>query len=319
MAVRAPTGKIFSVTVFNHKDEFKEELKKHMEEGYIVGFKYQLERGVGGTEHYQGAICCAEKHSCNAVKTKFNGERFDWHWELARNPTALQRYVGKQDTRIDGPWEDGFFTTQGQSAGIAAAASAAKKMKLSEVAANFPETFIKHSTGLTKYSFLCGPKPDDVIINKKVFVLWGSTGVGKTRTARAFSDDFYLVPVMHDRLWFDGYEGQKTIIFDEFKGQIPLTTLLQIIDIYAISLEVKGAHVKVNAPTVIFTSNFPPDQWYDWTGRREHREAMWRRFTAGVWEMLKEEVSGEKVFLGGFLLTRPFDFVPNNKFYLSRF
>lgn len=313
MAVRAPTGKIFSVTVFNHREEFKEQLKKLMEEGYIVGYKYQLERGVGGSDHFQGAVCCAEKHSNNAVRTKFNEDKWDWHWELARNPNALQRYVGKEDTRLDGPWEEGYFTTQGQSAGIAAAASAAKKMKLSEVAAAFPETFVKHSTGLTKFSFLCGPQPPEVILDKKVYVYWGATGVGKTRKARTFPD-YYLVPVSHDRLWFDGYEGQKTIIFDEFKGQIPLTTFLQIIDIYSCTLEIKGAHVKVNAPTVVITSNFAPDQWYDWAGNREHREAMWRRFTAGVWEMVPG-AEGEEATLR---VTTPIDFVPKNNFYLSR-
>lgn len=37
------------------------------------------------------------------------------HWELCRNSTASEKYVLKDDTRVDGPWEFGTRPVENQN------------------------------------------------------------------------------------------------------------------------------------------------------------------------------------------------------------
>jgi len=55
----------------------------------------QLERGEQGTEHYQGMLRTNQVRF-SAVKKVFPKA----HIEVARNPTALKKYVHKEETRV---------------------------------------------------------------------------------------------------------------------------------------------------------------------------------------------------------------------------
>lgn len=68
---------------------------------------------------------------------------------------------------------------------------------------------------------------------------YGPTGVGKTYNIRKRinelgynhrdRDQVYQVK-LHDKGWWDGYHGQPIIIFNEFRGNIPYSHLLQMIN-----------------------------------------------------------------------------------------
>jgi len=96
----------------------------------------------------------------------------------------------------------------------------------------------------------------------KVVVKIGPTGCGKTRSAMSrwpacFLQDCTIVP-----LWWDGYEGQKILILDEFSGQIPFHHLLRLLDGYPMRIPVKGAFTYGVWTEVIITSNHSVVSWY---------------------------------------------------------
>lgn len=94
----------------------------------------------------------------------------------------------------------------------------------------------------------------------KVIIHWGLTGTGKTRTAYESSDDVYKWSPSSPE-WWDGYEGEKTLLIDEFYGQLKPARLLQILDGYQLRLPIKGGFTYARWTTVYITSNVP---WMDW-------------------------------------------------------
>jgi len=117
--------------------------------------------------------------------------------------------------------------------------------------------------------------------NLKVELHVGPTNCGKTYHAYARYPGLYATPVKSGTtLWFNGYNGEKVVLFDDFKGEFALTQLLRLLDKYPIRVEVKGDMVWFVPDLVIITSNYNEDTWYVYENREEHREALKRRITS---------------------------------------
>lgn len=75
-------------------------------------------------------------------------------------------------------------------------------------------------------------KHRDRRIPPTVIVLWGETGMGKTKRAYDIAEKsgkpFYVKP--SGSKWWNGYNGQEVCIIDEIAGQIPLAELLMWLD-----------------------------------------------------------------------------------------
>lgn len=109
------------------------------------------------------------------------------------------------------------------------------------------------------------------------FVFWvhGETGVGKTRSAfesaRALSsgdDDIWISS--GGLRWFDGYDGQSVVIFDEFRAKhvTSFAFLLRLLDRYPLSVEFKGGFVNWVPRYILITSSKDPDSCF--ATRKEH-------------------------------------------------
>ena len=98
-------------------------------------------------------------------------------------------------------------------------------------------------------------------IVRTVHVFWGETGVGKSRDAWAAAGwDAY--PKDPNTKFWDGYNGQQNVVFDEFRGQINISHMLRWLDRYPCLVEVKGSSTPLKAVNIWITSNIPPTAWY---------------------------------------------------------
>jgi len=96
-----------------------------------------------------------------------------------------------------------------------------------------------------------------------VIVVHGATGTGKSRGARDKYPDIYNVPLQPKQVWFGpSYTGQKSILLDDFAGQIDYRTLLKWCDGYQMEVPVKGGFVEKQWDTVVITSTTNVSDWY---------------------------------------------------------
>lgn len=123
--------------------------------------------------------------------------------------------------------------------------------------------------------------------------LWfyGDPGTGKSYSARMYNNDVYL---KSQNKWWDGYEGEKTVILDDFDKQgIPLGHHLKIwTDRYACSGEIKGGTVNLCHERLIVTSNYSIDEL--WEGDSQMTAALNRRFRRIDFNTVQKEMSHEQ-------------------------
>lgn len=141
-------------------------------------------------------------------------------------------------------------------------------------------SFLKYQRGINAAKLAYAPKR---MWAPSVVVYHGRTGAGKTRAVydNLFSpEDVYVHP---GGPWFDGYEGQPIVLFDDYAGsEFKLQYFLKLLDRYPMQVPIKGGFVSFIPQEIYITSNLNPNVWYS-NANGEHVRAMFRRFTNVVW------------------------------------
>ncbi|MEK0064257.1 hypothetical protein, partial [Corynebacterium sp. KPL3649] len=112
---------------------------------------------------------------------------------------------------------------------------------------------------------------------REIEVLWlyGPPGTGKTSLAVDIGgDDFYRVTDYSHP--FDSYSGEKTLILDEFDGSMPLSLVLNVLDVWPMSLPARYANKAAAYTHVVMVSNESPWGYYLWEPA-SRRQALARR------------------------------------------
>ena len=197
-------------------------LRTMVERGLVKFAVGQLEKGETGNVHLQYYIQRERQTTFATIKRQICPHS---HWEVARGTLAqCVAYVTKEDTRIDGPWQFGTGSTMGGRTDLAQAAEAIRSgMDIREVALEFPEPFIKYHKGMMAYkSLITSPRTAQVPQTGPKCGSSGATGTGKSRRAFETWPDAYRK--MTNDKWWDGYHGEETVIFDDFKGSFHAST-----------------------------------------------------------------------------------------------
>lgn len=225
---------------------------------------YQLETGESGVPHYQGYVEFAKQKRLSAVK-KVNA-RAHWEERKGSQDQAID-YCTKEATRTDGPWEKGTKvkskngSTQGARTDIHTIHASIKNgMSYTDVLQTYPKamTMTKGVRAVCD-AFQTAYTPDDV----RGIWYYGEPGTGKSRKAFEEHPNAFRKP---QNKWFDGYEGQDTIIMDDVdKLGACLGHHMKIwTDRYPCSGEVKGGTVQLGHKRFIVTSNYSiNDLWGD--------------------------------------------------------
>lgn len=216
-------------------------------------------------KHLQGYAEFIGKHSLRKIKKIFKDSTI--HVE-ARKGTQLQaiQYCIKLDTREPGSssWEHGTRKIQGQRNDIREVYNQLKAGEpLVNIINNDVNTYIKYYRGFDHIHNILLKEQSKTLRMLNVEVLWGTAGCGKSKYVyENAGDDSYRLKLNNHSLWFCGYRGEKTLIIEEFNGQIDFESFIQMLDIYPLQIPVKGSYSYALWTKVYITSNYDPMAWY---------------------------------------------------------
>lgn len=285
----------FWFVVNNWTEANKKKIKKIVNTGKVSYVIHGDEVGEQGTPHIQGYLWTSEKKQIIDV-VRLLGGKDCVHPAVgvsgsAKGPQYWRDYCTKQGTNV---YEYGVMPTQEQheedvaSAGqgkrndINAAVACikedmGKRNPMKRVCEEHPEVVVKFHKGLEYIARnLVEPRSQA----PEIWVFYGKTGVGKSRRAREMVDVSRLWTWNPGQgSWFDGFFGQEYALFEEFRGQLPLGTVLSFTDRYECRAPCKGSFVEFNATKIIFTSPKHPKNWYENMDDDKGRDQLLRRIT----------------------------------------
>lgn len=255
---------------------------------FVIGQREQCPNT--GRHHVQGYIQFKHPQRGVTISTIIGLEGKHMRFERAYGSCEDNiKYCTKEDSQVEQAVQFGEPSfTQGERTDLNEVASFIKDgHSLTEVAKQFPSAFIKYHRGFEKLVQLTTPQ-NFSRIEKEVHVRWGKSREGKTTWAYSHAQQeggFYRAPVIKaGECWIDGYEGQKTVLFDDYGGeggQFSLTTLLRILDHWECTLHTKGSFRNFGPNRIIITSNIDPRRWYA-NSDGEQVEALFKRFTSCI-------------------------------------
>lgn len=234
--------------------------------------------------HDQGYLCMSKRTRMTAMKKLF---KTDFHWEACKgNPVQNKAYCSK-DKEAEHFHEWGTLPAgQGTRTDIEKVIDAIQDGATdAELINTHGNTWVKFAGNFQKVKAILLkeviPKQRPVTVN----VLWGPTGTGKTYAAmNTYGDDVFKLNCSNfanGKVWWNGYEGERTLVLDEFlRGTIQFGLLLEVCDVYTQRLEIKNGFTYAQWDTVIITSNYHPDEWYP-NVPLVGREALTRRLATG--------------------------------------
>jgi len=224
--------------------------------------------------HYQGWLQLINKKTLGGVKRLLGTKKI--HLESCRG----SEFDNNKYCKKDGVFKfKGKFICQGQRTDL----EQIKKMidenePTIKIAQNYFSDFIRYHSGFNKYAELVAKEQTKKFRKVKCTLINGPTNTNKTRRATEYTNDYYKI--QGDQLnWFDGYQGEKTLIIDEYANDVKITRLLALLDGYQLRLPIKGGFTYARWNKVIITSNL---RLLHQQADIEHQKALKRRITKHI-------------------------------------
>lgn len=236
-----------------------------------------------GKEHLQGYVELTKKKCMKKVKA------------ILHDPAVhLERRKGSQSEAIayckkDGKWKEwGKKDCQGRRNDFEAIKEKIKGgEKWVNIADEFFGDFVRYHKGLMLYKDLLDRERarERAGTTPEVIVYVGRAGAGKSY--HCFNDPDYqssgylFMCQQQGKVFFDGYEGQSTIWFDEFNGSVlPFQLWCRVCDAYTVRVETKGGSVIISGlKKVLISTTTLPQHWWRCDKYLEDPNQLWRRLT----------------------------------------
>ena len=159
---------------------------------------------------------------------------------------------------------------------------------LLDIIEEHPGTYIRYFRGIERVQDLFRRKQQKLEerVQPTVLVYIGKSGTGKSHHCYHDPDyqaSGYKFPVQQaGKVYFDGYDGESTIWFDEFGGSVlPFGVFLRLRDKWETRVETKGSSVCITnlRKILISTTTYPKNWWRDSRKYQEDPRQLWRRLT----------------------------------------
>ncbi len=222
-------------------------------------------------EHIQGWIQFHNKKRLAGVKKVCLSKSI--HLEACRG----DEFDNDKYCKKDGKYKSvGEFIKQGQRTDLMKIKEGIDNgERMDKLAGENFETWLKYNRGFQRYKEMVDKKKRSKFRLIDVKLFHGKTGTGKTRQAMEHEDVYKICGSQLN--WWDGYDGEKRIVIDEYNNDVGITKLLNILDGYVLRLPIKGGFTYANWNEVIITTNL---RTLHSKAKPEHKAALKRRITS---------------------------------------
>ncbi len=220
------------------------------------------EVGEGGTPHIQGYVKLNNGMTFTALKKFLGSDR--WHVEQAFGTHYEAYHYCTKESKI--------FATWGDEPSIEGELSDWEKINqmVKDGASNldiierYPSIAIRCQSALDKFR-LEYDRENAGWRDLEVTFITGPTGCGKTRTVMEnFGyQNVFRVQNYETSGMFDNYAGQDVLVFEEFRGKVPIEQMLNFLDGYPCELPARYANKMAKFTKVYFLTNIHFDELYN--------------------------------------------------------
>ncbi|AYP28791.1 MAG: helicase [Cressdnaviricota sp.] len=238
--------------------------------------------------HIQGYVECKERWSWHRTRSDVFDQYMPGACFAAARGSASEnkRYCTKLESRMPGTEPVEIGDAQGDAGETHNAGKALDRVFADIKAGDSMEAiidkygfgmFVRHERALKSAMCTWGKRRDAM---PKVVLLIGPSGSGKSRWVQRTYPRRYRMTFGNggNSAWFDGYNGEDVIELSEFRGQLQLAFMLDLLDRYELKVQTKGGTTQCVSSTVVITSNDEPTEWYPMMeGRDEKLKPLLRR------------------------------------------
>lgn len=267
----------YCFTLNNWTLEEVEALKTLAEEGRVKYICWGEEIApTTGTPHLQGYVEFPRDRQIKTISKLPGCSRMSL---FARAGTQSQAIAY---TKKEGPWvEFGTKKAQGARTDLKEVMERLKTgdITMDEIVLDYPELYAQYGRTFEKAVDILNRKKKRSGEMPTCLWYWGATGTGKSHAAfTEAGDDAFVWEDANG--WWDGYTGQKTVVLNEFRGQLPYRTLLSLADKWDTKVPLRGREpTPFLAERIIVTSSLHPKDCYFHVAEKDSIEQLLRRFT----------------------------------------
>lgn len=274
---KSPKGRKWCFTAFKKEIDFAKIYKEYKD---IIRYLVVQSEICPKSQkfHWQGYIQMFNQCRMRKIKLLFN--YMGLHLELARGSAEQNRaYCTKIKSAEGQVFEFGKAVSQGFRSDL----ESIKKClddggTMEQVANDHFGDYVRYRSNLQSYKNICDKKLRSKRRTVQGILKIGPTGTGKTTgTLDEYGDENVFVMCFNGTEWWDGYEGEKIILIDDYNNDIKINRLLQLMNGVKCRLPIKGGFTWANWDKVILTSNLRINELHS-NAKSAHRAALMRRF-----------------------------------------
>ena len=249
-----------------------------------------------GRKHLQGYVEFSKKTTMNVVKRTLGD--MQCHVEIRQGPQDKAIEYCKKE----GDWNEwGEAYTQGKRTDLDMLKKDLEEgMEMVDLADKYFSDYIRYHRGIQAYKDLLDRKRQKTAepATPEVIVYVGQAGSGKSH--HCYHDEEYqrsgykFLQQQEGKCYFDGYENQKCIWFDEFSGKtMRFSDWCRLADKWGTRVETKGGSVEViGLRRILISTTLWPGEWWKSSAKfQSDTYQLWRRLTAVYW--LDRPVDGQ--------------------------
>lgn len=260
---------------------------------------FQVERGEEGTAHIQAYIELKKAMELKPLINYLNETHNLWkgcHIEVSKREKASIVYCAKHESRLLGPWTFGKVKEQGKRSDLLNVAETIKDNGLKEAIIEHPDMYIKYNRGMEKLADFYAQESAEWCV-PNVHIYYGETGTGKTKAVYDIYKYNEVARAMYQKdsdgykVWFQNYNYQPCILFDEFSdNKCPLDLMKIYTDGHPCDLNIKGgSKLRTKCKDIFIITNKNPKDFYP-TANDIDMRAFVRRITSIKWFKSSNEV-----------------------------